>query len=216
MKQSILLILISIFIFCTTTDSNADNKLVKDLNYEINQYYAAGGIGDFFRAIGNFIGDLSRPVWGAYEVNGQNNNAPLALFNRLTFQSDRLAIIANIKIDNSDFKKIYEKIFENATNNSTYTIPSNTWPSGALGAMHPRAANGIYVFAQNNYSLIISASMISAAIEFNDFGVRWFNVEFRPNRWAESGYSYVHKTLWKGSGKLLNEDTLIWQNGLKG
>jgi hypothetical protein len=81
--------------------------------------------------------------------------------------------------------------------------------------IHRRAANGVYLFAQNNYSLIISASMISAAIEFNDFGVRWFNVESRPNRWAESGYSYIHKTLWKGSGKMSNEDTFIWQNGLK-
>ncbi len=74
--------------------------------------------------------------------------------------------------------------------------------------IHTRAANGVYLFAQNNYSLIISSSMICSAIEFNDFGVRWFNVESRPNRWAESGYSYIHKTLWKGNKKQTSEGNL--------
>jgi len=104
----------------------------------VNLNVKAGG---FWQSLWNGISSPFRPVWGSYKVSGQNNSAPIALFKRTTFEKDKKDIIDRIKIENSDFAKIYLIIFKKATNIDTYTIPAS---SGAAQTCENRAT-----FAKN-------------------------------------------------------------------
>jgi hypothetical protein len=104
----------------------------------VNLNVKAGG---FWQSLWNGISSPFRPVWGSYKVSGQNNSAPIALFKRTTFEKDKKDIIDRIKIENSDFSKIYLTIFKKATNIDTYTIPAS---SGAAQTYENRAT-----FAKN-------------------------------------------------------------------
>jgi hypothetical protein len=46
-----------------------------------NNNNTQGGFGDFIRKIGN----LFKPEWGCYQVKGQNNSSPIAMFNITDF-----------------------------------------------------------------------------------------------------------------------------------
>jgi hypothetical protein len=111
----------------------------------------------FWQSLRNGISSPFRPVWGSYIVSGQNNSAPLALFKRTTFEKDKTEIIQRIKVADSDFRTIYEKIFENATNFNTYTIPAATGAAQIYETRATFAKNAAFVLVlgvnQNGGSL---------------------------------------------------------------
>jgi hypothetical protein len=136
-KFIVIAFLTTIYTFEVKASELAENSFAKQ------QY--AGGIGDFIKKIVNGVLDIGRPVWGSYTVSGQNNSAPIALFKRTTFENDKKDIINRIKENNSDSWKIYQRIFQNATQNDTYEIPAATGEAQKYETRATFAKNAAFV-----------------------------------------------------------------------
>ena len=106
---------------------------------------SSGPIKDLIKLVVKGFLDLGRPVWGRYAVSGKNNSSPIALFKRTTFEKDTVEIIRNIRIENSDYWKIYRDIFNDATNFNTYTIPSSTGAEQSYESRATFAKNAAFV-----------------------------------------------------------------------
>ena len=143
-----------------------------------------GGLGDFIRKIGN----LFKPEWGCYQVKGQNNSSPLAMFNRTTFTKDTAEIIQKIKVPMSDFYKIYENVFSIGSNIGAFTIPAKNGSRNVFENRSTYAKNAAFVLVLGIYENgnriskdtldILAANVLTVIKECDDnITDNWFQKE---------------------------------------
>ena len=92
--------------------------------------------------------------YGEYNVEGKNTSSPLVLFNRPSFEKDKLEIISNIKDTTSEIYDIYLQVYKNVVvknpSNNQLTYPIPTYNYGSYKEVNSKAA-----FAKNAAFLLV-------------------------------------------------------------